>query len=73
MRWASQALSPVTLMITLLLSSLKSDAKVQLLIDIDKEKGIYLAKIRFLAILSLNENGPAYYRRAVSESFSMYR
>ena len=46
-RWASQALSPVTLMITLLLSSLKSGAKVQLLIDIDKEKGIYLAKIRF--------------------------
>jgi hypothetical protein len=42
-----QALSPVTLMITLLLSSLKSGAKVQLIIDIDKEKGIYLAKIRF--------------------------
>ena len=46
-RWASQALSPVTLMITLLLSSLKSGAKVQLIIDIGKEKGIYLAKIRF--------------------------
>ena len=46
-RWASQALSPVTLMITLLLSSLKSGAKVQLIIDIDKEKGIYLLKIRF--------------------------
>ena len=46
-RWASQALSPVTLMITLLLSSLKSSAKVQLIIDIDKEKGIYLLKIRF--------------------------
>ena len=29
-------------MITLLLSSLKSGAKVQLIIDIDKEKGIYL-------------------------------
>ena len=36
-RWASQALSPVTLMITLLLSSLKSGAKVQLIIDIDKQ------------------------------------
>ena len=46
-RWASQALSPVTLMITLLLSSLKSSANVQLIIDIGKEKGIYLAKIRF--------------------------
>ena len=34
-------------MITLLLSSLKSCAKVQLIIDIDKEKGIYLARIRF--------------------------
>ena len=46
-RWASQALSPVTLMITLLLSSLKSGAKVQLIIDIDKEKGIYLCEDLF--------------------------
>ena len=45
-RWASQALSPVTLMITLLLSSLKSSAKVQLIIDIDKEKGIFFATTR---------------------------
>ena len=50
-RWASQALSPVTLMITLLLSSLKSGAKVQLIIDIDKEKEIYLReKSLFLTI-----------------------
>jgi len=46
-RWASQALNPVTLMITLLLSTLKSGAKVQLIIDIDKEKGIYLCENLF--------------------------
>jgi len=46
-RWASQALSPVTLMITLLLSTLKSGAKVQLIIDIDKEKEIYLCENLF--------------------------
>ena len=34
-------------MITLLLSSLKSGTNVQLIIDIDKEKGIYLCKNPF--------------------------
>ena len=57
-RWASQALSPVTLMITLLLSSLKSGAKVQLIIDIDKEKGIYLVKIRFSCIIPSKQKRP---------------
>ena len=42
-----QALSPVTLMITLLLSTLKSGAKVQLIINIYKEKGIYLCENLF--------------------------
>ena len=46
-RWAFQALSPVTLTITQILSIFKSRAKVLLIIDIYKEKGIYLCKNPF--------------------------
>ena len=46
-RWAFQALSPVTLTITLILSIFKSRAKVQLIIDIGKKKSGYLCKNPF--------------------------